>query len=241
MLRWVSVLVLILAWLPAFAQESVLLSRREDPLAPFAAKIAFEAFRRIGLKAGFVQLPSERALQSADNGQTDGDLVRVAGIEKLYPNLVQVPEPMLTYDTVAFTKGLGFKIEGWESLRPFRLCVLRGMKLAEQGTEGMDRTISNDVSQAIMMLGAGRCEVALLGYIAWLEIDRMQAGTLRSLDPPVASTPLYLFVNKKHTALVPKLAEAMREMRSDGTTGKILEQKERDIQAARQRNAMPVK
>lgn len=241
MRRKLLVLLLFLALFPALAQESVLLSKREDPLAPFAAKIAFEAFRRIGVKADFVQLPSERALQSADNGQTDGDLVRAAGIDKLYPNLVQVPEPMLTYDTVAFTKGLGFKIDGWESLRPFRLCVLRGMKLAETATEGMDRAISNDVAQAIMMLGGGRCDVALLGYVVWPEIDRMMAGPLRSLDPPVSSVPLYLYVNKKHASLVKKLAEAMREMRADGTTDKILGQMEKGIQEARQRNAMPTK
>lgn len=241
MRHWLLVLALTLAWLPASAGETIVLSQREDPLAEVASKIAAEAYRRIGIATHFMRLPSERALQAADSGLTGGDLIRMAGIERMYPNLVQVPEPMLSYDNVAFTTGLGFKVDGWESLRPYRLCVLRNMKLAEQGTEGMERSFGNDVPQLIKMLRAGRCEVAVLAYIVWPEIDRLQAGPLRSLDPPIFSQPLYLFVNNKHAALVPKLAHALREMRADGTTARILDVMEKDIQEARKRNALPSK
>lgn len=241
MRRLPLVLLISLFWLPAFGQEPILISQRDDPLARIAAKITAEAFHRIGHKAEFLVLPSERALQSADSGHTKGDLVRMAGIEKLYPNLVQVQEPLLNYDTVAFTKGLGFKVDGWESLRPFRLCILRGNKLAEIGTEGMDRTFANDVPQSIMMLGAGRCDAAILGYIVWPEIDRLQVGPLRSLDPPVSSVPLYLYLNKEKADLAPRLAQALRQMQADGFTPGILGEMERDIQEARQRNAMPTR
>ncbi|MBI5119871.1 MAG: hypothetical protein HZA67_02625 [Rhodospirillales bacterium] len=234
-------LLLCLLSLPAFGQDKILLSQRDDPLARIAARITAEAFHRIGHRAEFLVLPSERALQSADSGQTKGDLVRMAGIEKLYQNLVQVPEPMLNYDTVAFTKGLGFKVEGWESLRPFRLCILRGNKLAEIGTDGMERTLANDVPQSIMMLGAGRCDVAVLGYIAWPEVDRLKEGPLRSLDPPISSVPLYLYLNKEKADLAPKLAQALRQMQADGFTPGILGEMERDIQETRQRNAMPTR
>jgi polar amino acid transport system substrate-binding protein len=239
---WLPTLLLLLSCLPVGADEAIVLSQRDDPLARIAAKIASEAYRRIGLNVSFEILPSERALQAADSGLTGGDLVRMAGIEKLYPNLVQVPEPMLNYDNVAFTTGLGFKVDGWDSLRPFKLCILRGMKLAEQATEGMDRTVGNDVPQLIMMLRAGRCEVAVLANIVWPEIDRLKMGPLRSLDPPISSVPLFLYVNKRYADMVPKLRDALRQMRSDGALGRILDESDREIQAARQRNTfLPAK
>lgn len=223
----------------ASAGEPIVLSHRDDPLARIASKIARETFRRIGYDAEFMVLPSERALQAANSGMTSGDLVRMAGIEKQYTNLVQVPVPMMNYDTVAFTTGLNFKVDGWESLRPYSLCILRGMKMAEHATEGMERTFSEDTLSAVKMLRAGRCQVSVLGNIIWPEVDEMKAGPLRSLDPPVSSTPLYLFINKKHVALIGRLTEAMHQMQADGTTPRILDEMERSIQEARKRNALP--
>ena len=247
MRRLFLILLMCISWLPAFAQEpsvtrtKLILSQREDPLARYAARISAEAFRRSGIETEFRTLPSERALQAADSGQTAGDQVRVAGLEKLYPNLVQVPVPMLNYHTVVFTAGMTFRIDGWESLKPYSLCILRGMKLAETATESMDRTIANDVAQSILMLKAGRCKVAVLGYNAWPEIDRMRAGPLLSLDPPINSVPLYLYVNKKHADLVPSLAQALQKMQVVGFTSGVLNEMEQEIQAARQRNAMPAR
>lgn len=237
-------LAILAAWLfcfPAMAGETVVLSQRDNLLARSAFAIASEAYLRIGIKAKARVLPSLRAIQEADRGETDGELARMAGIEAQYPNLQQVPEPLLDFDTVAFTAGLTFKVDGWESLRPYSLCLSRGMKLAEDGTEGMDRYFSNDVPQMVNMLLAGRCQVAVLGYVVWPEIDRLQAQKLRSLEPPIVSTPLYLYVNKKHAHLVLKLAAELRRMREDGTTAALLSPFEREITAARKHYEEPDK
>jgi polar amino acid transport system substrate-binding protein len=241
-MRWS--LALFLAWIicfPAAAGETIVLSQRDNLLARSAFAIASEAYRRIGITAKAKVLPSLRALQEADSGETDGELARTAGIEAQYPNLIQVPEPLLNFDTVAFTTGLTFKVDGWESLRPYSLCISRGMKLAEDGTEGMNRYFTNDVPQMIKMLLAGRCQIGILGYVVWPEIDRLQAQTLRSLEPPIVSTPLYLYVNKKHARHVQKLAAELLKMQKDGATAALLSPFEKEIQAARQRNEMLAK
>ncbi|MFA6020684.1 MAG: hypothetical protein WC722_10530 [Rhodospirillales bacterium] len=238
------ILLLLATWLyclPAMAGETVILSQRDDPLAHIAASIVSSAFHRIALDVLFKPLPPERALQDANKGETAGDIARIAGIEKQYANLVMVPEPLLNFDTLAFTTGLSFKVDGWESLRPYRLCVLRAMKLAEQGTEGMDRILGNDSSQIILMLRAGRCDVGIFAHYIWPEVDRLQAGPLRMLEPPISSLPLYLYLNKSQAALGPRLAEALRQMRRDGSTDRIIMDAQKDIAAARSRNEMPAK
>ncbi len=46
---------------------------------------------------------------------------------------------------------------------------------------------------------------------------------LKALSPPLSSVNLFLMVHKKHAALVPKLVEALQEMKRDGTFAKLCE------------------
>ena len=246
--RWCLAMVLCLAWLaPVQAAESIsrpqmVISQMDDDpiLSVKAFHIMREAYRRLGIELRPDLLPRERALMSADSGETDGDLIRAAGIDARYINLVPVPEPVVTFDAVGFTTGLKFTVDGWNSLRPYSLCIMRGMKLAEQGTEGMQRLIANTTDQAILMLSAGRCQVAVLGHQVWLDIERLHAGPMRALDPPVASVPLYHYLHRRHADLAPRLAETLRQMRDDGTSATLLvDERDRAIDAARRRNSLP--
>lgn len=225
---WRLLPLLCVAWLalsPArtAAAETITVSQMEnDTLSAQAFAIIREAYRRLGIDLQAVPLPRERALMFSDSGETSGEVIRMAGIETLYPNLVRVPEPVVTFDTVAFTTGLSFAVNGWESLRPYRLCVLRGMKLAEMGTDGMQRILANSNGQIIRMLVAGRCEVAVLGYQIWREIEPHLKDSLRALEPPIVSVPLYHYLHRNHADLAPQVAETMRQMRADGTTARLL-------------------
>lgn len=210
-----------------------------DPLSSKVLPVLREAYRRIGIDLATDPFPRERSIVTADSGQTDGDLIRVAGIESLYPNLVQVPEPVMYFDIVAFTTGLRFKVDGWEALRPYSLCILRGMKVAEQRTEGMQRMFANTNDQAILMLRSNRCEVAVLGHEVWPDIDRLKAGPLRALEPPIVSVPLFHYLHRRHLDLVPKLAGVLRGMRGEGAMAASLAVDAQVIRDARQRNALP--
>jgi len=228
-------------WLPepAAAETLVLSHLGNDQATGQAFHILQEAYRRLGIEVREELLPHERSLRAANAGETDGEVMRMAGIEAQYPDLVRVPEPVVTFDAVAFTTGLAFQVDGWESLRPYPVCINRGMKMAEQGTEGMNRMFGTSVEQIIEMLRRGHCLVAVLGRFAWLEFDRLDAGPIRELEPPIASLPLFHYVNRRHAALVPKLAETLRQMRRDGTTAAIIAIDQQPIAAARQRNSLP--
>jgi polar amino acid transport system substrate-binding protein len=230
---------LLLAAAPAGADSLVVSHMVDDPVSAKVFPILREAYRKIGQDLSAAKMPRERAIVAADRGETDGDVMRIAGIDKLYPNLVQVPEPVTRFHIVAFTTGFSFKVDGWESLRPYSLCILRGMKAAEQPTEGMQRMFANSNDQAILMLRSGRCEVAVLGHEVWPDIDRLQAGPLRAVEPPIVSIPLFHYVNRRHAELVPKLTEALQRMRADGTIAALLSVDERAIGDARQRNSLP--
>ncbi|WP_096703113.1 hypothetical protein [Magnetospirillum sp. 15-1] len=242
MMRAALGVLVVLAWLAtgrAGAAELHMISQIQgDHLSVRGFEVVREAYRRIGLQAVADIRPNERAIVSADSGDTDGDTMRMAGLEVRYPNLVRVPEPVLTFDTIAFTAGPKFKVSGWESLRPYNICVVRGFKIGERGTEGMSREVVSTNEASLRMVKAGHCQVAVLGEALWLLIDELKLGPLRALDEPVEVTPLYHYVNVRHAHLVPRLAEALRAMRKEGVIDSILATDRGVIREARQRNAL---
>ena len=70
----------------------------------FLDAVAGEAFRRVGVKLRLVKLPAERGLINANAGTEDGDLTRIAGLEAHYPNLIRVPEKLIEWEFMAFSK-----------------------------------------------------------------------------------------------------------------------------------------
>lgn len=249
MVRRGLVVVLCCAWVAlgaalGVAQASVaaplVVSQIEnDIMSVIAFRIVKEAYRHLGIDARTEILPNERALRDANNGATDAENIRKAGIDKIYSNLIPVSERVLDFDVIAFTTGLTFTVNGWDSLRPYSICLLRGMKVAEDGTAGMRQLISNTPEQVIRMLAAGRCDVAVLGRGVWTEIDRLRVGSFRSLEPPISTIPLFHYVNRRHADLAPKLAEVLSLMRHDGTIDRLFSSETQAIEAARQRNALP--
>jgi polar amino acid transport system substrate-binding protein len=241
MMRVLALILALLAWTApgAGAADRVTISLIQgDNASTLGFEVVREAYRRIGLQAEAELMPNERGIVSANNGDTDADTMRMVGLEAKYSNLVRVAEPVMLLNIVAFTSGLDFVVAGWESLRPYNLCIVRGFKLGETRTEGMQRELPATAEAALRMVKAGHCQIATMGEALWLLVDELKLGPLRSLDPPVESVPLYHYVNARHAGLVPKLADALKVMRKDGTIDRILAADRAAVQAARERNSL---
>jgi polar amino acid transport system substrate-binding protein len=183
-----------------------------------AWRIAQEAMRRAGIAAVAREVPAERALVSAKSGVTDGDVARFEAVGQLYPELVRVPEPSLYYLAYAYAYRRLDVGAGWNSLRGHTICLRRGIKLYEMRTEGMARHVLDDERSLLRMLRSGGCTVALL------EDNNPDVSAAMAADPPLyrltpalEGAPLYIYLHKRHAALVPRIAQALRQMRADGT------------------------
>ena len=77
-------------------------------------------------------------MQKSNNGVTDGEMLRVVGIEKNYPNLVPVPVPYLVAENVFFVSEDWSKdVREWDDLIPIakdksEIGLRIGLKKAEQ-------------------------------------------------------------------------------------------------------------
>lgn len=200
----------------------------DDPAATTSEQILREAYRRLGRNLTVHQLPGERSLMYANDGKMDGELYRKLGLERDYPNLLIVPVPLLTFELVIFSRGTTFVVNGWDSLRPYTLGFMRGNKIAQENTAGMRVEQVPTMQQAFEKLMMGRTDLVLGHRASGMAVVRsQQLEGITVLEPPLASFPVYHYVNKKHAALVPELTRVLQQMQADKTIERIQRQQER--------------
>lgn len=212
--------------LPASAANPPTLVLNDANSAPFTTEagtglvdiVATEAFRRSGMRLKLVQLPAERALINANAGIEDGEVSRVAGIDKLYPNLVPVPEKLVDHHFVAFTRDASLKIARWDTLRPYAVGYIRGYKIVEKNIPpGTETLAANDAEQLLTMLDRGRIDIAV--YRRWEGLalaQKMGIQGVRIVEPSLAETGIYIYLHRKHADKVPLIASALRDIRAEG-------------------------
>jgi polar amino acid transport system substrate-binding protein len=181
-----------------------------------------EAFARIGMEVRLQSRPPERSLLDADQGMVDGDAVRIGGLGRQYPNLIQVPEKVLVCDFVTFSKQVALKPSGWKDLKPYNVAIIRGHKISEthigeprslvkaRDTEALFRLLDNDRVDLVV------CE-RLFGTMKAKKIN----PRIKVLEPPLVTLDFYLYLHKRHQALIPKISEALQAMKKDGTYQKL--------------------
>lgn len=187
-------------------------------------QLAKEAFRRIGLTVRISILPCERSIRSANQGIDDGDLTRIEGINRLYSNLIQVPEKTITFEFVAFTKMSNRPLSNWKSLAPYHVGVIRGWKILEKNAAGAaSLTKVENAMLLFTLLRKNRVDLILYERIqGYGMIKELNISGLRVLEPPLAVRDMYLYLHKKHKSIVLQLAVAMKVMKQDGTYAKIV-------------------
>ncbi|MFO1326478.1 MAG: transporter substrate-binding domain-containing protein [Rubrivivax sp.] len=184
-----------------------------------------EAFRRAGLALQLTALPSERSLVAANTGEVDGEGLRIAGLEARYPNLVRVPERLISVSFVAFARDERITLDnGFASLRPWRVAFIQGWKMYEAEAAGA-RVVHrvDQAEQLFRMLDHDRIDLALYTLADGQALARhLGLARVRAIVPSLADADMYLYLNRRHEALVPRLAQALRDMKSDGTHARLL-------------------
>ena len=185
----------------------------------FLDRIMAAAFNRIGLK-GEVSLytASKRALINANEDVDQGVAMRVKNLEKKYPNLVRVPEPLIENDFVAYSRDLDFATTGWDTLKPYAVTHIHGWLIFERNmAKGQEVTTVKEAGQMFAMLEKKRADIAL--YERWQGLQRAkdQGLTVRIHEPPLASVDMFMYLHKNHAHLVDKLSQALKAMKADGT------------------------
>ena len=176
-----------------------------------------EAYDQLGIKISVTFYPAERSLVMANKGFADGEVHRISGIEKSYENLIMIPHPIGRFEACVFPKQPDLTVNGWESLSPYRIGILKGSKFSENRTETMDRIRAYTPENLLILLSENRITVAVLGCMTGKAlIKKLDLKGITPLAPPLISHEIYHYVHKKHRNLVPKLVTILSRMDQKG-------------------------
>lgn len=195
-----------------------------DPLSNensdgFIDQVVAEALNRMGYKLSVSHLPAERALINANSGIDDGDLNRIGGLSKVYPNLIQTQEPTFTMQFVAFSKNVNISTRNWETLRPFTIGLITGWKILERNIPPGTQVVKvRNPEQLFYLLQNDRVDIALFGK--WQGLEYMRKNHIRGirvLSPPLAEKDMFVYFHKKHKDLVSNFDATLKKMKKDGS------------------------
>lgn len=223
---------------PAIANENFLITTGGTGVELDIIKaVSYEIFARLGQKIIIQEdVPSKRSLVGVNSGQKDAEGLRIVGLEKKYSNLVRVPEPYMSVQFVGFSKNKNIQIDGWESLKQHKIGYIHGWLMIEKNIQNINFS-KNPIAvikadQLFGMLHLGRIDIAIYQRMdAFINLKEMRLTDIHLLEKPLVTTPLYLYVNKKHTRLVPKIVKALKTMKKDGTYDQLI----KDIQQSKNR------
>jgi polar amino acid transport system substrate-binding protein len=166
----------------------------------------------------------------ANSGKADGDTHRIFQFNKNNPNLIRISEPVQSVRQSVFTKKPNFQVNGWESLGPYKVIYVAGIKSAEKGVRiavsEENRIPVDTIETAFKMLARDRGELLITSPetgFATMKCLSLENSGIRILEPPVEVLYLYSYLHKKHAALVDKIARSLKEMKRDGTYQRIIE------------------
>ncbi len=213
------------------AEDSVVISKGDLEYSVYqsmALRILKTAYSRIGKSVEFKKSPAARSLVNADSGITDGELARIAGLEKIYPNLIRVPIPIAYDEVFVYSKKFNFKVEGWQSLLPYKIGYMSGFKRAEQKTAGMNTEAVTTEKQGLEKLNIGRTDVfiGLRGTLCL--IKKLNLNEITAIDQRLEKIIMYHYLHKSHSTMAARLEAVLTQMQESGEMELIQQQAKLD-------------
>jgi ABC-type amino acid transport substrate-binding protein len=204
--------------IPAFAGSVLKIAKMASPDHELIMRVVGKAYERLGVPVTFVEMPGKRALVESAKGSVDGELSRIHQVGEDHPSLVRVPTPVFYFEATAFTRELHFRVDGWQSLKGYRIGIERGMVYAENGTRGFPRVLSVDSPDSLFrLLELGRVDLVVYSDLNGIYMIHKQGLTsIRALSPGIERIEAYHYLHEKHASLVPKLDEIFKSMHANG-------------------------
>ncbi|MBW3696874.1 transporter substrate-binding domain-containing protein [Vibrio sp. T187] len=188
------------------------------PNQTVGARILREVYFRAEIEISIEDMPASRASYKADQGQLDGELVRIESYGKMHPNLVLIPIPIGYVESQIFTQpGRDLSLD---KLGDYSIVIGRGIKISHDLTKGKGYphvTELTNASQLLHFVRLGRADTAITDRASGMYL--IKSENIENVVPfgqPLSKKLLYHYINIKHKALVPKLTKVMETMQKEG-------------------------
>lgn len=186
-----------------------------------------EVFKTIGYTIEINHYPSERSLQWANDGHNDGEFARISGLSETYVNLIEVTEPLVSFNFVAVKrKDNSISVTSWEDLKSLRVGFLNGWKIYEENVGSYPHVIRyNDIDSMIKVLLSDRLDVILYSKLRAEEyIRNFNIQGLEVITPPLSVRTMHLYLHNSIPDLAKQVNEALKDVKYSGRYDEIYNQ-----------------
>ena len=180
-----------------------------------AMKIVTKAAEQAHIQLEFLSLPLARSAAMANNGEIDGELIRIADITKMFPNLMVVPTPIYREGTAVYFKDPKYLKSSRQELSQLKTVILQSLYVAKKHTQGMTVFETSNQESAFNMLTNERVDQFIT-----LHVDAEAA--IKQLQIQVVRHPnywryenFYFILNKKHENLVPLFDKELKKLEAN--------------------------
>ncbi len=179
-------------------------------------------FKHLDIKVVVKRMQSANSLKALNLGKNDGVIARVKGIEKIYKNLVRVPEKVIDLDFIAYSNDKNIKIKKWSDLKDYNIAYIKGWKIYDKNVrEYKSLTKVKDMYRLATLLKNKKVDVILTyNIIAGYTLDKLNFAPYRH-TPPLAKKEMFIYMHKRHASLVPQIASELKAIKENGTYKKI--------------------
>jgi polar amino acid transport system substrate-binding protein len=206
------------------ANEIVVSGIRESMNSEISYLVLKEAYERIGFKLTWRAVNANDSLKESNDGQVDGELFRIAGVQKRFGNLLKVPTAINVLQAVAYSHKKDLKVDRWASLSNFRIGYQKGVKFAENGARNLKTTTFDSTSELLNALESKRIDVAVLSRVNGIdETTKNNYSNIFEIKPYIQTYELFHFLNKKNEQFVFKLNKVLLSMKKKGRIKEIRE------------------
>jgi len=210
-----------------FNQSLIINTTGQPPLnnkqqTGFMDQVSKLVLNKVGYRLKTIMLPAERGLKNVNAGIDDGEMSRVRGIEKKYPNLIRINESIMKWEFVVFSKRK-LKIRNWQDLSKYSVAFINGWKILEANVPSSTRVTKVRNGMQLFLLLA-RQRVDLIIYEKWGGLSYLQANSIKDIvmtKKPLAIKEMFIYLNVKHRSIVSSVAQAMSEIKQNGEYAKI--------------------
>jgi hypothetical protein len=189
-----------------------------------------ELSKRTGMRIEVTTMPVARLSVEVANDKLDGDTARALAFAQAQPQLLRLGEPVMEVQLALWATDPRVKLARLEDLGPSGHAVTypRGMLICENALKPqlpLERLIDvTGAVQAIEMMHYGRnalhcaLDISVLSEAQEFLPSKPMPLRVLNIGKPMS---LYLYLQPRHTALVPSLEQALRRMRQDGTQERL--------------------
>ncbi|MCG7530307.1 hypothetical protein MHM98_02905 [Psychrobium sp. MM17-31] len=200
---------------PAIPQKIVLGQIKTSEIQQHVFNFLSPIYRELGIELSVTSLPSKRSLTFSNQGQLDGELLRVEGIEENYDNLIPIPITLYQMSAYAYTIEGKTDFKHPADILRFTVGMHRGVQWEEKFVSQFPRYVSRvgGTEKKFKLLTLGRVDYVISTEERANEIiaKHFKDTKIKRVSPMLKHINLIHYLHKKHAHLIPQITAAIEK------------------------------